>query len=131
MMDKVCSNDKQPSGQRFVPGKDAPIDGNGTKHRSASKTGATTNHQHQHRGAINVYHHHMNSSGSKNTNMNGSKNTNMNGSKNTNDSKNTNGSKNTNDSKNMNMNGSKSTNDTKKNQGYMEPEAGAGVLGFL
>jgi hypothetical protein len=109
MMDKVCSNDKQPSAQKFVPGKDAPIDGNGTKHRSASKTGATTNHQHQHRGAINVYHHHMNSSGSKNMN----------------------GSKNTNDSKNMNMNDSKNTNDSKKNQGYMEPEAGAGVLGFL
>ena len=108
MMDKVCSNDKQPSEQKFVPGKDAPIDGNdmppprNTKHRSASKTGATTNHQHQHGGAVNVYHHHMHSSGSKNTNMSGSKNTNMSGSKNTN-----------------------------KNQGYMEPEAGASVLGFL
>jgi hypothetical protein len=52
----------------------------------------------------------MHSSGSKNTNMSGSKTTNMSGSKNT------------------NMSGSKNTN---KNQGYMEPEAGASVLGFL
>jgi hypothetical protein len=107
LMKTTCSNDKQPSEQKFVPGKDAPIDGNdmppprNTKHRSASKTGATTSAiQHQHGGAVNVYHHHMNSSGSKN--MNGGKNTNMSGSKNTN-----------------------------KNQGYMEPEAGASVLGFL
>jgi hypothetical protein len=106
-MKTTCSNDKQKSKQQFVPGKDAPIDGNdmppprNTKHRSASKTGATTSAiQHQHGGAVNVYHHHMNSSGSKN--MNGGKNTNMSGSKNTN-----------------------------KNQGYMEPEAGASVLGFL
>jgi hypothetical protein len=107
MMDKVCSNDKPKSKQKFVPGKDAPIDGNDPKHRSASKMGATTNHQHQHGGAVNVYHHHMHSSGG---------------------SKNTNGSKNMNGGKNMNMSGSKNTN---KNQGYMEPEAGASVLGFL
>jgi hypothetical protein len=77
-MDKICSNDKQKSKQQFVPGKDAPIDGNdmpppkNTKHRSP---GATTTHQHS--GTINVYHHSSNqtqgkgqgnSSNSKNSN---------------------------------------------------------------
>ena len=78
-MDKACSNDKPKSRQRFVPGKDAPIDGNdmppprNTKHRPASKMGATSStinyqhqHQHQHGGAINVYHHRVSSSGSNN-----------------------------------------------------------------
>ena len=57
-MDKICSNDKQKSKQKFVPGKDAPIDGNdmpppiNTKHRSMNST-----MNHQHGGAINVYHH--------------------------------------------------------------------------
>ena len=118
MMDKVCSNDKPKSQQRFVPGKDAPIDGNdnsNTKHRSGSKTGATISHQHQHGGAINVYHHHMNSSGSKNTK----------------DSKNTKNSKNTKDGKNTTDGKNTKDGEGNKNQGYMEPVAGAGVLGFL
>jgi len=100
-IDTVCSNDKPKSKQQFKPEN---VDGNdGTKRRSASKTGATASaiqHQHQHGGAINVFHHHMYSTGSKNTK----------------DGKNTKDAKNTN---------------TNKNQGYMEPEAGAGVLGFL
>jgi len=103
LMKTTCSNDKQKSKQQFVPGKDAPIDGNdmpppkNTKHRPASKTGATTSAiQHQHGGAINVYHHHMNSSGRGGKGGNGG-------------------------------NGG----NTNKNQGYMEPEAGASVLGFL
>jgi hypothetical protein len=60
-MDKICSNDKQESKQKFVPGKDAPVDDNdmpppkNTKHRS---TNSTVNHQHS--GAINVYHHSSN-----------------------------------------------------------------------
>lgn len=62
-MDKVCSNDKAPSKQEFVPedvdDNDMPPPQN-TKHRSVSKTsatGSTINHQHQHGGSINVYHH--------------------------------------------------------------------------
>ena len=57
-IDKTCSNDKQTSKQNFTPGKDAPIDGDdmpppiNTKHRPMN---STVNHQHS--GAINVYHH--------------------------------------------------------------------------
>jgi hypothetical protein len=96
-MDTVCSNDRPKSKQQFKPENvDGNDDADGGK-RTASKTGATTSaiqHQHQHGGAINVYHHHTNSSGSKPTNQ-----------------------------PNQNNNGN--------NQGYMEPEAGASVLGFL
>ena len=59
-IDKACSNDKQKSQQNFVPGKDAPIDDNDTypsrmKPHPLSPTASTVNHQHS--GAINVYHH--------------------------------------------------------------------------
>ena len=66
-MGTACSNDKQKSQQNFVPGKDAPVDdnapyppykGRSTQPQSASKTSATTSTiNHQHHGAINVYHH--------------------------------------------------------------------------
>jgi hypothetical protein len=62
-MDNKCSNDKAPSKQEFVPEDvdDNPMDRpQNTKHRSVSKTsatGSTINHQHQHGGSINVYHH--------------------------------------------------------------------------
>lgn len=62
-MDKTCSNDKQESKQKVVPRKDAPIDDNdmpppkNTQHRSI---GPTINHQYQHSGSINVYHHSSN-----------------------------------------------------------------------
>ena len=100
LMDTVCSNDKQKSQQNFKPGKDAPVDDNlyPSKHRrqTASKTSATAStiaQQHQHSGAINVYHHYMSSSGTNNKHS----------------------GNNTKHSKNA----------------YMEPEAGATVLGFL
>ena len=59
-IDNACSNDKQKSQQNFVPGKDAPIDDNATypsrrKPQPLSATASTVNHQHS--GAINVYHH--------------------------------------------------------------------------
>jgi len=101
-MDTVCSNDKTKSKQQFKPGKDAPIDGTTTQSHS---------HNHKHAGAVNVYHHHMYSSGSG---KNGNKG---------NNGKNGNNDKNGNNGKNGN--------NANKNRGYMEPEAGAGVLGFL
>ena len=97
-MDKVCSNDKQKSNQNFVPDDvdDTPYS---KRRQSASKTSATAssiNHEHQHGGAINVFHHHMYSSGQgKSTENQGAK----------------------------RGKGAKST--------YMEPEAGATVLGFI
>jgi hypothetical protein len=106
LMDTVCSNDKQKSQQNFNPGKDAPVDDNlyPSKHRrqTASKTSATAStiaQQHQHSGAINVYHHYMSSSGTNNNNNN-------------------------------KQSGNNNTKQTSKNT-YMEPEAGATVLGFL
>jgi hypothetical protein len=104
-IDTVCSNDKQKSEQQFKPENVDGNDGNnGNKRkRTASKTGSAISHQHQHGGAINVFHHHMYSSGNKGNSGNSGNNGN---------------------------NGSKNGN-TNKNQGYMEPEAGAGVLGFL
>ena len=101
-MDTLCSNDKQKSEQLFVPGKDAPIDGTTTQSHS---------HNHKHAGAVNVYHHHMYSSGSG---KNGNKGNNGN-----------------NDNNGNNGNNDKNGNNANKNRGYMEPEAGAGVLGFL
>ena len=101
LMKTVCSNDKQESKQKFVPGKDAPIDGNdmpppkNTKHRAP---GATINHQHQHSGAINVYHHSSNQKYGK-----GGKQGNKGNSSNSNNSSNT----------------------------YIEPVGGATVLGYL
>jgi len=100
-MDKICSNDKQESKQKFVPGKDAPVDDNdmpppkNTKHRAP---GATINHQHQHSGAINVYHHSSNQKYGK-----GGKQGNKGNSSNSNNSNNT----------------------------YIEPVGGATVLGYL
>jgi hypothetical protein len=108
LMKTTCSNDKQKSKQQFVPGKDAPIDGNdmpppkNTKHRPASKTSATAssiNHEHQHGGAINVFHHHMHSSGQGKTS----------------EKQDGRGGR-----------GSKSAKNT-----YMDPEAGATVIGFV
>lgn len=58
-------------------------------------------HSHKHAGAVNVYHHHMYHSSRSGKNGN-----------------------------NNGKNG-KNGNNGNKNQGYMEPEAGAGVLGFL
>lgn len=56
-IDNACSNDKQASQQNFVPGKDAPIDDNATypSRRKPQPLSPTVNHQHS--GAINVYHH--------------------------------------------------------------------------
>jgi len=91
-IDTVCSNDKPKSKQQFKPENVDGNDGGNKRKRTA------ISHQHQHGGAVNVFHHHMYSSGSKNT-KDGNKGNNGN-------------------------NGNKT-------QGYMEPEAGAGVLGFL
>ena len=97
-MDKVCSNDRQTSKQNFVP-DDVDDNPYSKRRQSASKTSATAssiNHEHQHGGAINVFHHHMHSSGQgKSTENQGAK----------------------------RGKGAKST--------YMEPEAGATVLGFM
>ena len=93
-MDKVCSNDRQTSKQNFVP-DDVDDNPYSKRRQSASKTSATAssiNHEHQHGGAIHVFHHHMRSSGQGGRSGKGGK-------------------------------GAKST--------YMEPEAGATVLGFI
>jgi hypothetical protein len=97
-IDAVCSNDKPKSKQQFKPENvDGNDDSNGNKRkRTASKMGAASsaiNHQHQHTGAINVYHHHIHGSHGTIHNNNNNK--------------------------------------SSKRQGYMEPEAGASVLGFL
>ena len=97
-IDTVCSNDKPKSKQQFKPenvdGND-DTDGGNKRKQTASKTGSAISHQHQHGGAINVYHHHM--------------------------------YKGTNDIKSGNK-----PNDIKSGKNaYMEPVAGAGVLGFL
>lgn len=100
LMTNVCSNDKPKSKQQFKPenvdGND-DADGGNKRKRTASKMGAASsaiNHQHQHTGAINVYHHHIHGShGTIHNNNNNNK--------------------------------------RSKRQGYMEPEAGASVLGFL
>lgn len=93
-MDKVCSNDRQTSKQNFVP-DDVDDNPYSKRRQSASKTSATAssiNHEHQHGGAIHVFHHHMRSSGQDGRSGKSGK-------------------------------GAKST--------YMEPEAGATVLGFI
>jgi hypothetical protein len=98
--DSDSSNDKPKSKQQFKPENvDGNDDNDGNKRkRTASKMGAASsaiNHQHQHTGAINVYHHHIHGShGTINNNNN-------------------------------------NNNKRSKHQGYMEPEAGASVLGFL
>lgn len=59
-MDKICSNDKQKSNQNFVPGKDVPIDMPRPRNTKHHPPNYTINHQHQHSGTINVYHHSSN-----------------------------------------------------------------------
>ena len=74
--------------------------------KDAPIDGTTTqqhSHSHKHAGAVNVYHHHMYHGSRSGKNGNNTKN-----------------------GKNGN-----NDNNTNKNRGYMEPEAGAGVLGFL
>ena len=93
-MDNMCSNDKQKSNRNFKPGKDAPVDGNPshkqrTKSDPSDKSNSKSVHQHQHSGAINVYHHHGQRKQGKQGNHKDKSNT------------------------------------------YMEPEAGATVLGYL
>ena len=88
-MDNMCSNDKQKSNRNFTPGKDAPVDGNPSHKQRKPQS---SNHQHQHSGAINVYHHH----GQRKQGKQG-----------------------------------KQGNHKDKSNTYMEPEAGATVLGYL
>jgi hypothetical protein len=103
LMTNVCSNDRPKSKQQFVPGNvDGNDDADGGK-RTASKTGATTSAiQHQHQHQ----HQHGGAINVYHHHMNSS------------------GSTPTNQT-NQNNNGNGN------NQGYMEPEAGASVLGFL
>ena len=89
-IDNMCSNDKQKSKQNFNPGKDAPVDGNPIHKQRKPKSSIN---QHQHSGAINVYHHRDHASGQQG------------------------------------QQGKQGKQD--KPNTYMEPEAGATVLGFL
>jgi hypothetical protein len=78
--------------------------------KDAPIDGTTTQqHSHKHAGAVNVYHHHMYHGSNKNSGAGNNKRNSGNG----------------------NGNGNGNGKNTNKNQGYMEPVAGAGVLGFL
>ena len=108
-MRNVCSNDKAQSKQMFKPEDvdDNPMNGNDTrrtKQRSVSKTGAI-NHQHQHGGSINVYHHKGDKQSDK---QGGNKQSDKQGNK---------------QSGNQRSNGQSSA--------YQEPVGGATVLGYL
>ena len=112
-IDNMCSNDKPKSNRNFKPGKDAPVDDNpNNKQRAKSdpsdKSKSSINHQHQHSGAINVYHHRGQSNrGQSNRGQSHQGNQGKQG------------------------NQRKQWNHKDKSNTYMEPEAGATVLGYL
>ena len=108
---KLCSNDKAPSKQEFVP---EDVDDNPLNRRTRNtkdRIASAITHDHQHGGSINVYHHHHHhgprSSQQYNT-QSGKQSGNKQSGK---------------QSGNQRSNGQSST--------YQEPVAGATVLGFL
>ena len=104
-MDKVCSNDKAPSKQEFVPEDvdDNPMD---RPRNRKDRIASAITHQHQHGGSINVYHHKGDKQGGK---QSGNK---QGGGK---------------------QGGGKQSGNKPRQQSntYQEPVAGATVLGFL